>query len=137
MDESKEYIDMCKKLPENVKQDFENAYPIDDVGSVCVLDDGEIGYIGTHLGGWQCHGYDCSGENKPVTQLYTQDQLQDIYHQYIQINRGSNLNGYGLIIEVFEFARRNWIENYSMEQLWLAFIMHEKYGKIWNREEWI
>ena len=24
----------------------------------------------------------------------------------------------------------------SMEQLWLAFVMKEKYGKVWNRDEW-
>jgi len=26
---------------------------------------------------------------------------------------------------------------YSMEQLWLAFVMKEKYKKIWNGEKWI
>jgi hypothetical protein len=25
----------------------------------------------------------------------------------------------------------------SMEQLWLAFVMSEKFGKIWNGEEWV
>ena len=25
----------------------------------------------------------------------------------------------------------------SMEQLWLAFVMKEKYNKVWNGEEWI
>ena len=25
----------------------------------------------------------------------------------------------------------------SMEQLWLAFVMKEKYNKIWNGEDWI
>ncbi len=25
----------------------------------------------------------------------------------------------------------------SMEQLWLAFVMKEKYGKTWNGEEWV
>ena len=25
----------------------------------------------------------------------------------------------------------------SMEQLWLAFVMKEKYGKVWNGKEWI
>jgi hypothetical protein len=25
----------------------------------------------------------------------------------------------------------------SMEQLWLAFVMGQKYGKTWNRNEWI
>lgn len=24
----------------------------------------------------------------------------------------------------------------SMEQLWLAFVMKEKYGKVWNSEDW-
>ncbi len=26
---------------------------------------------------------------------------------------------------------------YSMEQLWLAYIMSEKFGKVWNEEEWV
>ena len=25
----------------------------------------------------------------------------------------------------------------SMEQLWLAFYMYEKHGKVWNGEEWV
>jgi len=25
----------------------------------------------------------------------------------------------------------------SMEQLWLAFVMKEKYGKVWDRKDWI
>ncbi len=25
----------------------------------------------------------------------------------------------------------------SMEQLWLAFVMKEKYNKVWDGEEWI
>ena len=29
-------------------------------------------------------------------------------------------------------------DRYSMEQLWLVFVMHEKYGKVWDeeKEEW-
>ena len=27
--------------------------------------------------------------------------------------------------------------NWSMEQLWLAFVMFEKYGKVWSGTEWI
>lgn len=26
---------------------------------------------------------------------------------------------------------------YSMEQLWLAFVMRERFGKVWNEETWI
>ena len=25
----------------------------------------------------------------------------------------------------------------SMEQLWLAFVMRKKYGKVWNSKEWV
>jgi hypothetical protein len=25
----------------------------------------------------------------------------------------------------------------TLEQLWLVFVMHKKYGKIWNGKEWI
>ena len=32
-----------------------------------------------------------------------------------------------------------WVNNLSFEQLWLAFVMHEKYGKHWDnkKEEWV
>jgi len=40
-------------------------------------------------------------------------------------------NKYGLYeTDRFIFRCRSW------EQLWLAFYMHEKHGKIWNGEEW-
>ena len=29
-----------------------------------------------------------------------------------------------------------WMRFTSMEQLWLAFVMKEKYNKVWNGEEW-
>jgi len=29
------------------------------------------------------------------------------------------------------------VDGGSMEQLWLAFVMQERYSKIWNGEEWI
>ena len=28
-------------------------------------------------------------------------------------------------------------EKWTQEQLWLAFIMKEKYNKVWNGEDWI
>lgn len=32
--------------------------------------------------------------------------------------------------------QNNWGEFESMEQLWLAFVMHEKHHKIWGGEDW-
>lgn len=30
----------------------------------------------------------------------------------------------------------NWLGD-SIEQLWLAFVMHKKYGKVWDGQEWV
>ena len=35
--------------------------------------------------------------------------------------------------DVLDYHQRG---NWSMEQLWLAYVMKEKFGKIWNGEEW-
>ena len=43
---------------------------------------------------------------------------------------------------IFAFGGKRVIDGtphnvFTMEQLWLAFCMHEKYNKVWNGEEWI
>lgn len=67
--------------------------------------------------------------------LPRQDQLQEIfkmstYNLILEFNRF-----YGSFCEMYgkdEFIYRE----YSMEQLWLMFVMKEKYGKVWdNRTE--
>ena len=76
------------------------------------------------------HGFSPDGRNdKPLGQLYRQDQLQEIL--------GYQLGG---MIMLFH----EWIEesvfpdntHNTMEQLWLAFVMKEKHNKVWNGEEW-
>ena len=73
--------------------------------------------------------------------LPRQDQLQEI----LWIS-GKQNNPYHLAYEVSKFgieSKANEIKGHgyadakSMEQLWLAFIMKEKYQKIWNGEDWI
>jgi hypothetical protein len=43
--------------------------------------------------------------------------------------------------QYFEFTKGDYVaaprKFYSMEQMWLAYIMKEKYGKTWNEEDWI
>jgi len=45
----------------------------------------------------------------------------------------------GGLFDFFDEHRIGETYNYtkSMEQLWLAFVMKEKYNKIWNGEDWI
>jgi len=59
-------------------------------------------------------------------QVYRQDQLQEMV-------KGID-NEYHLLRCFFEFCS---CQNHKpFEQLWLAFVMKEKYNKVWNMEEW-
>jgi len=65
--------------------------------------------------------------------LPRQDQLQPMIYE-----RGYN-NYYYHHKHFTDFMNKD--ENFSKfltyEQLWLAFVMHEKYNKKWNGEEWV
>lgn len=70
--------------------------------------------------------------------LYRQDQLQEIVKKISKYYENSN---YCMLWDVYDFGEFNSpkYEDYSMEQLWLAFVMKEKYQKIWDndKKEWI
>jgi len=64
--------------------------------------------------------------------LPRQDELQEIYH-------GGCLIVAGLLQLIWEFMRHNikYVDSFtSMEQLWLAFVMKERWNKVWNGEKW-
>ena len=88
--------------------------------------------------GWEENDY---LDEEGAIWLPTQSQLQKM------VSRNEQENGTSLSMRLWE-----WIMNYdgsspiytskhfelwSMEQLWLAFVMKEKYNKVWNGEEWI
>jgi len=80
----------------------------------------------------------CNGERDWI-ELPTQDQLQEMLGNELG-ELLELLNKYSLyyiddngIRSDFWFVHRLT----SMEQLWLAFVMKEKYGKVWNGENWI
>ena len=65
--------------------------------------------------------------------LPRQDQLQGMV---------GNHTWYGLILKLNQFVEevdfsQEANEFRSMEQLWLAFVMKEKYNKVWNGDDWI
>ena len=75
-----------------------------------------------------------------VVWLPRQDQLQEM----LEFPTGSfKYNFWDALADLYEWSfSANWekFKDYiplSMEQLWLAFVMKEKYNKVWNGEEWI
>jgi len=71
--------------------------------------------------------------------LPRQDQLQEMVPQTPNIS----LPILDVIMRFQEFAINLYATSpvnylfFSMEQIWLAFVMKEKYNKIWNGEDWI
>lgn len=68
--------------------------------------------------------------------LPRQDQLQDMLKEKYDM--------FNLLVTFYDWVRGQTIlnkykekETYpTMEQLWLAFVMKEKYNRIWNKKEW-
>ena len=81
--------------------------------------------------------------------LPRQDQLQELVKDKVRDNqktthayvKGPNPEGFINVCLLTDFYF--WQERIaplfftSMEQLWLAFVMKEKYHKIWNGEDWV
>jgi len=73
--------------------------------------------------------YRYDDENLNIIWLPRQDQLQEMVGlTALEPN----------IFVLMNFSRElyNVKEKFSWEQLWLAFVMKEKYNKIWNGKEW-
>jgi len=66
--------------------------------------------------------------------LPRQDQLQEMVYYHLDCPTPRLM--IELILEYANSLGVKSIELGSMEQLWLAFVMKEKYGKVWHDEKW-
>ena len=78
-----------------------------------------------------------SGEFDGLTGVYVwlprQDQLQEMMPQK------------GMVAQYIRLHQLCWdmdsgdsfLSNVTWEQLWLCVVMHEKYNKVWNGEDWV
>lgn len=127
MDTSKEYILMCEKAAE-VQELWE---PKQNDFAFC---DGA--YAVYHVS--SCIEVPIKALKKSTNYFWLprQDQLQKILGTALRdlvmvfaLNWMNYLDGYELSQEAKQFN--------SMEQLWLAFVMSEKYNKKWDGEAWV
>lgn len=89
----------------------------------------------------------------PHIWLPTQEQLQEIilpvlkekYNKYWDLEKMKR-EGNWVIRIFFDFIKGNisdkqnhfiWNSSNNITELWFAFVMYEKYNKIWNGEDWI
>ncbi len=132
MDTSKEYIKMSSEAVEIQKLWKHRA------GDLCSprFSDNITWIVGFNV------GFGDIGD-KDLIWLPRQDQLQEMLDypfpaQLVQdFANWCNENHYYGIGEGKKFKLLENLGQLSMEQLWLAFIMKEKYGKTWNGKDWV
>ena len=120
MDTTPKYIKMC------VCSEIQDIIPrmIDDTGIKYI--DGAAHILKYHIG---------LGK---LIWLPRQDQLQEMVS-----DRLLGLQTVCAVLHDFSITEGEGLQftmnDGSMEQLWLAYVMHEKYGKIWDdkKEEWV
>lgn len=136
MDTSQDYIDMCEKAeeiqeikPEISTSMFSVKHIYGNIHSCSHKKDCSYFYLMEH--------FDNEDKLEKVTEIWLprQDQLQEML-----INRSDGgfewVEDNWIIDYFYEFYKTQWKKLYSMEQLWLAFVMKEKYGKFWDGNNW-
>ena len=130
MDTSLEYLKMCDNPDiQGLKPEL-NPYDKNEwkfVGQVEFYKDNYAGYKGRYV--W----------------LPRQDQLQEMFEanndtfSNIILDKLADLMTWLCRSEYWDGGFDNsYAEHFvSMEQLWLAFVMKEKYQKVWNGDDWI
>ncbi len=132
MDVSSDYVKMCEKADEIqgqwILQDNDTYYWVEN----------RFGVEYPRINKWCVWCAEENGLSLPTNAIWlpTQPQLQKMLGRYLwQLN--------------FDFVRWLCDEPYdghirhkhldftSMEQLWLAFVLKEKYNKVWLGEDWI
>ena len=117
VDTTKEYIKQCamaKWLQRQWKPKYGDCYSVDghEVKIICYPDT-----------------LDRCWKDMNFTGVFRQDQLQDMMKD--------DHNSWGKLFDFYNYVNKHfeWKPNWdiSFEQLRLAFVMWEKWGKIWNR----
>lgn len=125
MNTFKKYIEMCEKATEiqNQKPDINDSSGQIFICRICrqtYIEDNGYNYCGLHI-----------GECKNPIWLPNQNQLQELL-------KDKNYTVYGLFENMLKWmsSSKNIVIDWSMEQLWLGFVMEERFNRIWNGNDW-
>jgi len=157
MDTSKEYVKMCEKAVEIQEYCRDNinklrpSYIYDNLlNVVCLIIwcpkslRKKLGQISNeHIVSIEENNdkgvYLEEGTTGTFYWLPRQGQLQDIYYTDKIKERFGTSKEVHIILSINIFLRENSVYVNllnSMEQIWLAFIMKEKFNKVWDKDNW-
>jgi len=135
MDTSPEYMKMCEKA-EEIQKEWNNKIPIEKHKSVIYDPKSKQVYEPTIFG-------ESVSSTIPVNCIWLprQDQLQEIFGKESSLALLERFKSWiddNCTEEKAPWFYKEQYKGWSLEQLWLVFVMKKKYGKIWNptRKEW-
>jgi len=141
MDISKEYIEMCRKATK-----IQEAWKPVRGDLVYISKDNEFNYCGWFVKG-KVLVYDEYNSISEVIKadcifIPRQDQLQDMILTDTAYWEANDEFVVDSLLDKLMFFTYGCTEEYynqfkSAEQLWLAFVMKEKYKKVWNGSQWV
>ncbi len=131
MDTTKNYILMAEKAFE-VQELWEP-----DVGDYFKIRnevDGHVNVLGCH---WEkCDGCEWEACKEESLWIPTQSQLQGMVKDRFKVSYGIDLYHLVKCFQIFQVKHTGGLGLTSMEQLWISFVMKEKFSKHWTGSEW-
>jgi len=146
MDKSEKYIKMCKQASE-VQELLKCSFDLRSQGYClkhnCLLDEDYDGCPSCPVFKENIpddfHKFDAYFDEEMCYShwigLPYQDQLQEVLYEGIQ-------QDYRVIADIYDFVKENleYVKQFSsLEQIWLAFVMKERFNKVWvdEKEAWV
>lgn len=144
MDESKEYIEMCEKATGDLPGIYHNWGKLDIVAMEQTVGKRDFEVMSVWQMWRSLAPYDLVDSDRLIIKLFRQDELQEMVdkkaRKIVAAIKTTALPY--LLTQKFYYAVCGGPVSYppgftSMEQLWLGFIMSEKFNKVWNGKKWI
>ena len=132
MDTTLKYIKMCEEAKEIQDLAPKIRTRIHTKMNICICSDDKFGLGGVYYCMDTVSDDGITVESTYAVWLPRQDQLQEIL----------NKTTYFILMDFTNFVDSKWgyescvVNKYSMEQLWLAFVMKEKFNKHWDNNIW-
>lgn len=137
MDTSETYIKMCEKAKEIQTEITTPHYHQFHMGDWYMsLPEICVGCVGI---GDAFYFSDLHKKNMPIKFIWLprQDQLQEMMCEWSGVKTNP---GWSILHALDRWLSKNLrgdMHYWSTEQLWLAFVMKEKYNKVWTGKDWV
>lgn len=138
MDTLKEYIEMCRKAQKDIDPKLKDINEGDTIfynGQWGMYFKEQFWLEGTYSNG------DLIIWGREIFKLYHQDQLQGMFTEKDPLKLTKEF--LSSISQTKRYPHPSGKSGYALqeltthEQLWLAFVMKEKFNKIWNNKDWV